>query len=439
MPNIRAFIPILFFVFALTLVRIPGFFLPHNHGDQLIYTALAMQLDKTAGAKYSLRGADMKIRSDGHLFGLMPSAHGENGTLLAHLPAYYDSPLFHKPPLFSWLLVYSHRIFAGHDPAYPLIHVVPGMPLRVPVLIAAAPRQFYAQIVPFVFSITLIALTWMLGRMTRSSEAGLWAAAMIGFSALDILTAQRIWADDPAAVFTTAALILYVVSCRRTSLLWPAAAGLACAAAFWTKPLGALVWAALLGFEAARSQKKFSRWAVLFFAGCLPVFPWLWKIFQIYGSIWYIPAADPQNQPVDTLWYHLTTERSAAVYVLNPLVQTPLLVLAVGAFFVFFKRRLARQGMEERDLLPWCVLVYTATLMLLPLGRELRYLLPMYPLLAVMAAAGMTELKELLTRRYPRFAWPGLLAALGIISCGWSAMIGLRAVITNASLIRFPL
>lgn len=46
-------------LFSAVLLRIPTFYLPHNHGDRIFYLGLAMKLEQAGLKNYNLKGIDI--------------------------------------------------------------------------------------------------------------------------------------------------------------------------------------------------------------------------------------------------------------------------------------------------------------------------------------------------------------------------------------------
>ena len=148
------------------VLRIHTFYLPHNRGDQPLYLALAMKLDKYGLERYNLKNVDLLVNGD---FRAVAESPNQIGSLLvvmekSNIFYYSKQPLSNMPPAFSVLLMISHKIFASEKP---YMYFSSELGSRA---IALRPKlfldqQFYAVWINFVFSLLFILAVFFLGKM----------------------------------------------------------------------------------------------------------------------------------------------------------------------------------------------------------------------------------------------------------------------------------
>ncbi|MBN1353069.1 MAG: hypothetical protein JW994_00170, partial [Candidatus Omnitrophica bacterium] len=212
------FFLILILVLA-ALIRLNGFWLSHWSVDEENYLGLAMKLDYFGFSGYNLRGINVQkgvflLDGKDFLMGkLVPAPGGDKGILLKLREfagiTQYDIPLYYLAPAFPYTIMLSHRIFSsgvfGYGAASTSLDYLIWK-IRPPQVFKA---QFYAVIVPFFFSLVLIAVTFFLGKELFSERNGVYSSFIIATSAVDILCAQRIWPADMAAALLTSAVLIF--------------------------------------------------------------------------------------------------------------------------------------------------------------------------------------------------------------------------------------
>lgn len=212
----------IFIVLTLILVfsavlRMHSFYLPHNSGDQIFYLSLAMKLEQSGLAGYNLKGID--IISDGNILAVVNSRDPERGTLLEGLERgnvfyYSEQPLNNKPPAYSFLLMLSHKIFSPDKPYLSVDGNLGNQAifLRPKVFLNS---QFYAVGINFVFSLLFISIIFFLAQALFNERVGLWASLLMAVSPLNLLTSQRLWADDMLSVFCALSILLFLQGKKR--------------------------------------------------------------------------------------------------------------------------------------------------------------------------------------------------------------------------------
>ena len=192
-------IVILLFAYSL---RSNTFYLSHFRGDQQTYLGLAMKLEQFGLDGYNLRGINFVplVNPQWGIWGLglVPAKPGDEGHVIK--AGFTNAPLYPIAPGFPYLLRLSHAIFNKGQPYWTVsLHLGDRVHRERPELFRDT--QFYAVIIPLVSSLLLIVLTFVLGKYLYSDTVGLMAALMIAINPIDIMTSQKVWADDSLAVF----------------------------------------------------------------------------------------------------------------------------------------------------------------------------------------------------------------------------------------------
>ena len=278
-----------------------------------------------------------------------------------------------------------------------------------------------------------VALTWTLARRLLPGRAAWWAALGVAGTPLVPFLATRAYIDLFTVAFVTSATLLIVVwlEKRHTALL--VLAGVLLGFAISSK-YSALTVALPLGFvvllAALRSGPRFALQSALAIGGAALVaaLPWTVRQLALLGNpVWpmYFGGRDWDAARVEQLTYFVSqygsghTPRDWLLLPLNvfreswrfghvPWSFPPL--LAIAAPLAVFDRR---AGVR------WLLLAATLTALLWARGwQDLRYLLSIYPLLAVLGVAG---LRAALPGRWGEWVAGALAAGLLLVTLGREA------------------
>lgn len=435
--------------FAIFL-RFPTFKLPHDNGDQLFYLGLAMKLDKFGFSEYTLRGVDLK--GNNFILGLFPTQE-QKGSLLRNLErtgvTYYDEPLFHRAYGFPYALMLSHRIFAKAQPYLTL--KTSGWDEKMGRVYSEGAEktwvaQFYASIVPFVFSILFILTTYLLAKMLFSDKVAIISAFLISISPIEILCSQKIWADTMLSFFVALTVLFFFLAKEKNSLLLSFIAGLSCGIAVLTKQTGGFIIIAILIFHLWQQRSNifklnkihqiiFDKYLLIFVFGFLIVtFHWFYAVIKIYGEPLYAPPI-PKIVFQQVRWFMTLSKRPRFLY----LVSIPYLVPAFGlAYFSIIAGPFIRKFIDEKKafLFIW-VLVFLAILMFRG-ARENRYMLPAYPAIAILSADILQRIGTFIDSRLKKHYGDIFIIAVLIACAFWSVPIGIKHALTNCALILKP-
>jgi hypothetical protein len=404
-----------------------AFFLPANNGDPIVYQSLAMKMNHGFMQEYDIFKFRSKIRGNS---GLVDYVWEENPdmTNARRTRKIYHLPLHIQPPLFPILIWVSHGLFK-HGGEYTSIAGNLGESIRSHPPWKLAKEQAYAILPPFLCSTGLILLVYFFCAHFFSAKEGLIAAAIIATSPLDIAVGAKIYADGPLSFFTFSAVFLYFYSldaADRKAWGWAALAGLTLGLAYLTKVSGILfafsfILASILH---PRSGHRGIICPQLWIAGAfalLTASPWLSLMYHHYQRFSLPTPADSNNS-----WYNYIFGRPLKAYPLDLLWFAPPLIL--GGLTGLAALRAPRRYWKEYTLFAMAIF-YIGMFMIFAqngtAGIEDRYLLPIYPLLAVLTGIGAVQAIERVPKCGARRVAYGVFT-LALIALTWrSARIGL--------------
>ncbi len=150
--NRSKIIPILILLVITVILRLPTFFLPHNNNDELIHLSLAMKIDKYGldvfkKQQYNLFYVDKGFSPKNHVL-VAVEGENKNCSLLEGFLGEKER-LSHHPPALPFFLSLSHKIFASN-----LAYLVSNSQ-HILLMVRNSAFQFYACIIPFLFSLFL--------------------------------------------------------------------------------------------------------------------------------------------------------------------------------------------------------------------------------------------------------------------------------------------
>lgn len=457
--TIAAFILIL--VFALFLRR-HTFELPHFRGDQHHYISLAFKMDSGGMTNYNLRGVNIYgINAAPNLYQLTSAP--DKGYVLKSLEeaniTYYDQPLHHIPFGFPAAIMLSHKIFAPQDPYYLLAvnereiieKAPPGAGLRGFRFDSQVKwKQFYSVIIPLLSSLLFIALVYFLAKRLYSSElVGLIAMFLMAISPVDILTSQKVWADDMTAFFACASVLLYIISLDKKMPLLALAGGVSCGISAITKQSGAfiifviVIWHFLSNLDRLFRKDTFlsvifDKNLIFFLLGALlSSIYWFSKVTSVYGTPIYRPHQAKIAETAKTLWFKTVGGRPWPVYLIGIPFQNPLFFLAyLSPIFLWLDRKCLKSTLLG---VVWiAVFLYIFQVYLGSGGKEHRYMLLAYPAFAILGAYVANFLRTKIDEKTKTPTGTIVLAVLLIASIFWSVPMAYYTLFYNGALIMRP-
>ncbi|MEA3489046.1 MAG: glycosyltransferase family 39 protein [Candidatus Omnitrophota bacterium] len=462
MKNISRQIPVMIFIIILAFaicLRKHTFNLPHYRGDQHHYVGLAFKLDSEGIRGYNLRGINMLTSRESPQTIILDPAP-DKGHVIKSLArggiTYYDEPLHHMPFGFPYALMLSHKLFAPDEP-YSLLAIndtkiireaPPGVGLRNfrfdPEI---AGKQFYSIIVPLFFSLLMIVSVYFISRTLYNNEwAALTAMFLMTISPVDILTSQKIWADDMTAGLAALGALLYLLALKKEKSLLAFAGGIACGLSVITKqlgiivPVGIVVWHFLSNIN--RLFKKESFLKVLFdknlilfaLGGLLSTGYWFIKITSVYGDPLYRPHQPGLAETAKTAWFKITQSRPRHLYLLGIPYQNPLFGLAyISPLWLWLDKR-----QYKNHLFPVTWLAVAFFLSYRFFTGEHRYMLSAYPAFAILGAYVVNRLRTAIDRTVG-FRTGTILFILALaVSALWSVPMAMETLFYNSALIMKP-
>jgi hypothetical protein len=447
MKKIKTVLLLVILTFAI-LVRIPTFKLPHDNGDQLFYLGLAMKLDKFGVSGYTLRGIDLKGNSS--ILGLFPAGE-QKGSLLENLDRagahYYDEPLFHRPYGFAYALMFSHRMLDRGKQYLTLNTSARDEKGRVYSKDAGTnwALQFYAAVVPFLFSIFFILATYFLARMLFSERIALISAFLISISPIEILSSQKIWADTMLSFFVVLTVLLFFLAKEKDNLLLSFMAGVACGVAVLVKQTAGFILIAFLIYHLWQNKAGllrlnklpriiFDKHLIAIALGVLIVcFHWFFIITKTYGHPLYSPSKagiEYQSQ-----WFMILRQRPRFLYLVSipylvPIFSLVYFSIIVGPFIRGFIND------KKAFLIIW-LLSFSGIIMILG-AKENRYMLPAYPAIAMLSADLLQKIGGAIDKRLKGY-FADIFIVVVLLACAfWSVPIGLKHILSNSALILKP-
>lgn len=448
--NIMYSVLFVLLLFLSLAVRSFVFFIPHKGSDEVQYMGLAYKLEKHGTDSYNLRGLYTDYTADKKLFVISDSKQENSSYLLDNLPAYYDEPLFHKPPGLPFLIMLSHKVFAAADTYAGGVDVLKGKTKELYGQ-AVFKAQLYASFICFFFSLATIVMVFVVVKYFFDTETGLYSAFLFSVSPINIMISSRLWTDGIALCFMLAALYLYFRARDGKNMGLAFFSGVFCAAAVLTRTVAfsfvfILLAAETISFVYSKKTKQDSgkKAFCLFICFFLTVFflsfPWFAALFKEYGTPFYFPAKDPESL-ANNNWLKMISGRSAWLYLANPLVQCPLLILFYW-FFIKFKKFSKAFNAREKVFFANTVLLllfagFLGIFFLLEF-KELRYVLPAVFVMTVYSGAVLKEIRKyFFGKTGVRQAKIMLFSLLGLCAW-WSISLAKYFIDTNSVIMVFP-
>ena len=284
---------------------------------------------------------------------------------------------------------------------------------------AAIPDQvFYlaARYAAAAISVLTVAFVYLTARRFFGKLPAIIAAALLALSSLSFITAHEIRLDVALALFVLAAHYFFLRMLEEPSSMNYWLAGIFCGLALGTKyTVVSILLSLLLTHVLAQRGKSLWNWnLVLALGSAIAVF----FIFNIFS---FLHLNDFLVRLPQAIYHNLTPEHWSAAknsplrYFKNLMfagVGTLGMLAALYSLAVMFFTR------DDRLLVLWCFpLLLLATLGSYPSGFP-RYLMPLIPILAILAGVGTQDFLRRLSIRFPRAASPtvAILVTLAMIA-----------------------
>lgn len=413
-----------------------AFFLPSNIGDPPSYQALAMKMNHGFMSHYNVLNYRM---APGEVPGTIDYVweNDPRKWTAMRTRASNRRPLNMQPPLLPTLMWLSHGVFKHSGPYTSVAqNLGAGVAKNPPWAFLRA--QGYAIAVPFFFSLLGLAVVYLFCLRYFSWQEGLIALVLLAPSPLDLAVGTKLYSDGIVTTLAFSSLFLFLVSLEKTgrkALAWAAAAGLVLGLAFLAKLQG-ILFASGFVLASLLHPKKTAPWPRrladprLLVAGVLcflVALPWNWLVYQTYGTPLPNTPQDPGNP-----WFRYVFGRPPYAYFLGTYYFMPASVLGWAYGLAAWLR--PRRCFPE-SLLLFLALAYVLMMIALmktgTAGLEHRYLMPIYPLLAVLSARALTWLWGKIRPPLLRRACV-VLSVGGLLWLGWrAAQVGLQYSFRN--------
>lgn len=387
------------------IFRLPVFFLSHYNNDELIHISLAKKIDEYGVSvfkkqQYNLFYIERGFNPRSQLIGVLEGEKKIGSLLEGFLGE--RGILSHHPPATPFAIALSHKIFAGR------LNFLVNYSSNVYLMIRNSRFQFYVCLVPFIFSMLLVLLVYLLGSLFFSHKVGLISSLFFSLSPIELLTANKLWADDMTAFFVVLSVVLYLYSFKSDKPIFSLFAGASCGAAILTKMSAVYIVFTVLLFHLFENRNKtasfqnikdflFDKKILYFLSAVFIVSAW-W--FNLYYSNFDPHAIKGYFKVVETgeavrnwnRYFSVVSDRPWYSYFVLVPYQFPLYLLSYVLIPLFvFRRKIQSFGdfiNDEYRYIQFLLLWTAATFVFLSLkpGKELRYMLIAYPAIAVLSA-----------------------------------------------------
>ena len=428
-------------------LRFRTFYLPHFIGDQGAYVATAMKLDNEGFKGYNLQWVGIKRTKDFLLTAFFYPSQDKKGALIRMFEQdgvyAYDKPFYVIPPLFSVLIMQSHRLIGGGSKDEYIIALT--LPKDKGLLGRIATTQMYAALIPFLGDFLTMLLLVAAGCRFYGRAVGVLAGAFFCISPTSIFATHRLMPDT---VFTLLAFIAltacYYAQVQRR--FFPAVlSGIFLGLSLLLKNAALLLVLpmAVMPFLVTDSARKGVRGffgfrsIVMFMTALVIVLPWYSLVTAHYGRpvVALVQAASGTAE-----WFVRLNARPWYTFLVDIPYQMPFYLagyFAVGSVLWGWRKA---PGLDR--MMTFIFLSFLAGMTLITvrddmLGPENRYMLPAYPFLALLAAERVNRIRRNLISRGTRAAL--ILFSVFIVVTVWSVCIAMpRAMKYQLPVIEVP-
>lgn len=466
--NILVYFSLLVVLAFALWVRQFTFWQPHWQGDQSQYITLAMKLNEKGISGYNLTEAEINVRNiaDSKSFYVTYPVF-KKGIVGDFYKAYEmfgfnyynEMPFYYKAPLFPTALSLSHKLLTPFGMPYVVVNLRKGYEpgdYRNP----SFPRlQTWAVIVPLLSSLLVVLLTFVFAKKYFSNWTALTSAFLMAIHPVSITLSQKILADEFASMFMIASLYIFLIAYEKKSSMGSLLAGVVAGFGLLSRQTNGLGILTVWLFTIFLNEKAFSRtdWVgnlkiifnkyfLFFFLGALFIsFDWFIKVYGYYGHPLYEPDVKRKIMEDRTGWFEVLNKRPHAAILFSvgiPYLCPPFLFAyaSIKRFFLELMNAIKKRTGSFNILFLW--------LWILPpyiffMGRieskEHRYMLMVYPALAILAAIYLESFYTWLKRASKK---PWIAHAVIILffmaSAVWSYSIAKKTILAGGFLIYKP-
>lgn len=326
------------------VIRLPALFTPHIENDEVIYQTLADKVSKNP-LDYSLQGT----------------------AILEKLPKLnYDHPIFHRPPLFVYLLAFFRSLFGKN------------LGILLPILSGAL----------------MIMIIFLLGREAYGEKKALLATSLVSFCPTFLFASTRILIDILLALLVSLTVFILIISIKKQKVIGYIFSGLIFGLAVLTKETAFLVLPTCLYliFKEGITAKK------VLFALCmggvsfLVCFPWFYHFYRVSGT--FLPW-----------WAKIYKENLSMFPFVDMTVNRPwyfyfLQLILISPVYIFGYFNLVKRIRDKKDLTEvlW-IFSYFIVLTIHGIsgqGYQTRYILPAIPALSLLSADILVKVNKII-------------------------------------------
>jgi len=180
------------------------------------------------------------------------------------LPEYFFKPLFKHPPVFSFLVAASIKVF--------------GVSLQS------------AEYVSLLAGILMIPLIYFLGKLIYNFKVGLLAAILLWMDPVSIICSQKVWMDTTLAFFTVLAVYYFAKALLENRDGFYFLSGFFSGIAVCTKYTGILATISIVIYAAIYQKQLFKnrKFLICLIIPFVLLFFWICWNFQVYGASFFM-------------------------------------------------------------------------------------------------------------------------------------------------------
>jgi len=435
-------------------LRLNTFWLPHISNIEFQNLSLAIKLDNSGLSSYNLKGVDYEDFSlDGKttLRELIIADTNEQGMVLKKMHQkgilITDSLLSTTSPGLPFLLMFSQKTI-GKNNGYFISSTKLGKQVKYlkPGMLVYA--QFYAVIIPFVFSLILVLLTYLLGVRLFGKNTGLIAVFLMSTNPVSIFISQKLCPDEIGAVFLLLSVLVFIWGYNYKSLVIGLSSGLLLGIAALFAPVSAFLFIGFLLFHYWEHKNKFTSIASIFNIILNPtmlllmlglIVPYTLWHFAIIHNFSYLQIFNYFGLNEGYAPVFLSNQRPAGLFIL--LIGIPYLSpLLILSWMSFSKKIRSDVDYQKQWVFPFLFFwIFTSLIMVLVFADnfEHRNVISVYPAIALLSAFVINYLRLLGKKYTQNWKWIGadeIVIIILLISARWSFFL-VDELIYNGSII----
>ena len=440
------------------LLRINAFWLPHISNHEFQNLSLALKLDSLGVQGFNLKGVDYEDFSlDGKttLRELSVTDDNKQGMVLEKLKAkginINHASIMNTPPGLPFLLMLSEKTI-GKNNGYFISSTKLGKQVKYYKPGTLVYAQFYAVIIPFVFSLLLVLLTYLLGVWLFGKVTGLIAAFLIATNPVSIFVSQKLWPDEIAVVFLLLSVFLFIKSYKHKALLFYLISGFMLGIATLFAPYSGLIIIGFVLFYYWDNRGKMTTVAgvlktilnpaiLLIIVGLIiPYTVWYFAIANGLSN-WNIISYITNINGYSTLFHSNHRPLGLFILLFGIPYLSPLFILS---WLSFSKKLRSAVDLQKRwgfAFLFFWIFPYLTLILVFADNFEHRLALVAYPAIALLSAYAINYLR-ILGKQYTKYwKWLGadeLVVIFLIVFARWSYYLIVALIYHGSNLIIAP-